>query len=1209
MYEDKNGVLWIGTQTGGLNRFERNDNKFISYKNDPADPWSLSNNQVTSICKDHSGYLWISTMGGGLNKFDSFNNKFIHYMNQPGNAGSISSDYIRIVIEDSEFKLWIGTNDAGLNIFDRSNIEFIKVTKDYKDIHGLNDNGIFSILEDNSGIIWFGTWTGGLNKFDRSKEKFRNFAHNPDDKNSLGSNEVYPIYEDKFNELWVGTGANGLDRFDKSRKKVTHYIFNRDNPGSISSNSINSICQDKKSNIWIGTDGGGLDEYERISDKFIHYKNNPENSNSIGSNHISQILCDRHGDLWIGISTGGIDRFIINKNKFIHYRNKPGDKNSIAVNLVYSLFEDTEGNIWIGTYGGGLLEYNKPTNGFIHYKHDPENLKTSLSNNVVSAIMEDENRIIWIGTNGGGINKFDPDSKEFKHYTEKDGLANDVVYGILEDNKGFLWISTGNGISRFDHTDGKFTNYNVNSGLQGNDFNQWAYFKNEKGEMYFGGNNGLTEFNPGDIKDNLHAPEVVITEFNLLHKPVSIGYDSLFGRTILEKSIVETKQIKLNYDDNIISFEVSALDFKNPLNNSYAYFLKGFDKDWTYKDFTQRYITYTNLNPGKYIFEVKGSNSDAVWNNKVTSLTIIIRHPWWATWWSYSLYAIIFILIFTGSTRFYLNRQVLKNQLALEHEHSKKLAEVDRIKSNFFTNISHEFRTPLTLIMGPSDNIINRCSDTAAKSQAEIIKRNAGRLLRLINQLLDLSKLDERKLKLHSTEGNIVSFIKGIVMSFEAFAERKDLILKIKAAKNDIKLFFDHDKMENIITNLLSNAIKFTPKGGEITVLLTERNSDCIEIKIRDTGIGIPETELPKLFDRFYQVDSSQTREYEGTGLGLSLTKELVELHHGTIKVQSEVSNPAAHKRGWTECTIELPRGRYHLNEDEILKTNEVTENHDSIELDEESLFRKNLKGVKETDDLNNEQTIILVVEDNKDVREYIRDFLVEEYVVEEAINGEQGVRKAEKIIPDLIISDVMMPKMDGNELTRILKNDEKTSHVPIILLTAKSEQESKFEGLETGADDYMTKPFDTKELLIRIKNLIETRRKLQEKFSKVELALHRTDKHLNNLDKNFLDKINAVIGKHLSEETFNIEEMGNEINMSRSQVHRKLRALTGKSPSLYMRSIRLAKAKNMIRDGAGNISEIAYSVGFSSPAYFTRCFKEEFGIPPSELNNYSHKD
>ena len=566
----------------------------------------------------------------------------------------------------------------------------------------------------------------------------------------------------------------------------------------------------------------------------------------------------------------------------------------------------------------------------------------------------------------------------------------------------------------------------------------------------------------------------------------------------------------------------------------------------------------------------------------------------------------------------------------------KEKEETDKMKSRFFANISHEFRTPLTLILGPAEKILADDSDDV-KKEATIIKRNSKRLLQLINQLLDLSKLEAGKLKLEASNGNIVSFVKGAALSFESLAESKDISLKIHADKEFIEMYFDKAKMMKILTNILSNAFKFTPEEGKITVSITNNKSNnvisressteksprygneispfgrndktkrFVEIKIRDTGIGIAQEEIPKLFDRFYQVDSSHTREYEGTGIGLALTKELIELHHGKIKVESE-------KGSWTEFTLEFPIGKEHLDEYEIVEEKESKEAviltpllrgknlpEEIVKLDQR---KDSLSQVPQNDNaMNGDKTIVLVVEDNYDMRQYIRESLDDNYFIEEAVNGEQGVRKAEKIIPDLIISDMMMPKMDGNELVRILKNDEKTSHIPIILLTAKAGQENKLEGLERGADDYLTKPFDIKELQVRIKNLINIRKKLQERFNKIENQFPEVKGlKLNTLDEKFMLKVSEVIENHISEEEFSIEEFAKEVGMSRSQFHRKFTAITGKPASLYLRSVRLSRAKKMIEGKTGNISEIAYSVGFSSVSYFSKCFKEEFGHPPSDL-------
>jgi signal transduction histidine kinase/DNA-binding response OmpR family regulator/streptogramin lyase len=993
----------------------------------------------------------------------------------------------------------------------------------------------------------------------------------------------------------VGTDGGGLNRLDRETNHFTHYIHNPEDPSSLSNNVVYSICKDNTGNLWIGTGGGGLNKFDFETNRFIHYKHDPDNPASINDNHVSLVYEDKMGAIWIGTSKSDLIKFDLDKETFVRYSHNPGDSSGLSKGKIFSILEDKSGVLWIGLFGGGLCRFDRDKEQCKHYLNSPGDTK-SLSNNIVSSIYEDKSGILWVGSEGG-LNKFDRENEEFFCYREADGLPGDMINGILEDGDGNLWLSTNNGISKFNPVDVTFENYDVIDGLQGKEFNQWSYYKTLSGEMLFGGNNGFNMFHPDSIDNikNPHIPQIIMTEFQLLHKPVSVGFNKLFDRTILKKSITETEEIELLYDENVISFEFAALDYHVPKKNKYAYFMEGFDKDWTYTDADRRFVNYTNLNPGEYTFRVKGSNNDGVWNEEGTFLKIIIAHPWWATWWAYILYGVFAVLLFSTSTRFYLNRQRLRHQLELEHEHAEKLLEVDQMKSRFFANISHEFRTPLTLILGPSESIIKETPKEEIKKKAGTIKKNASRLLSLINQLMDLSKLEAGRLKLEASSGNIVKFVKGVAMLFESLAERKDIILKVKSTNNEIEAYFDKEKMEKILTNLFSNAFKFTPVGGKITVVISENEMNSVIIKIKDTGIGISEKEIPRLFDRFYQVDSSQTRVQQGTGIGLSLTKELVELHNGTISVESR-------EEEWTEVTVTLPLGKEHLLPEEIVEAGDSTLESKILVEDEDTItsssFEKSLP-----EDFDKDKTIILVVEDNTDVREYIKESLGEDYQVEEAANGEQGLRKAENIIPDLIISDIMMPKMDGNELSRILKNDEKTSHIPIILLTAKTEQDSKIEGLATGADDYLVKPFDTEELQIRIKNIIENRRKLQKKFREGEFVSARgKEKKLSRIDERFMNKIMEVIQQHISEEDFSIEVFGNEVGMSRSQLHRKLKALSGKSASRYIRSVRLARAKKMIDDQNGNISEIAYSVGFSSPAYFTKCFKDEYGYPPSDL-------
>jgi signal transduction histidine kinase/DNA-binding response OmpR family regulator len=712
--------------------------------------------------------------------------------------------------------------------------------------------------------------------------------------------------------------------------------------------------------------------------------------------------------------------------------------------------------------------------------------------------------------------------------------------------------------------------------------------------MYFGGTNGINRFNSAEIYKNPNVPQIAITDFQILHKPVAIGYDSIWNRIILDKSISETELVDLKYDENILTFEITPLEFHNPKKNCFVYKMEGFDKNWVYGNASNRHITYTNLDPGEYTLFAKGSTKEGVSNELGVTLKIFINPPWWATWWSYMLYGFVFILVFITSTRIYLYRHRLSTQLVLEQEHAKKLEEVDKLKSNFYANISHEFRTPLMLILGPVEKLASKLVDEESKKQTGLIKGNAKRLLNLINQLLDLSRLEAKKLKLNTSMGNIAQYVKGLAKEFEQIAEQRDISLNIYMDRESIDAYFDKEKMERIITNVMSNAIKFTPQGGRITVKLAETAHNEVEIIVRDSGVGIPKSELVRIFDRFYQVDGSHTREHEGTGIGLALTKELVELHKGQILIDSVEGH-------WTEVKIYFPIGRDHLADDEISESSEYELN----KFDGSEDFAMYESITEETEDESLiDKTIVLIVEDNPDVRDYIKDDLKDIYHIEEAANGEQGLRKAQKCIPDLIVSDVMMPKMDGYEMTRQLRQDEKTSHIPIILLTAKSDRDSKLEGLGLGADDYLTKPFDTQELLARIKNLIETRRLLQEKFGAGTVVLHKPEKEkLNCLDQQFLDRVMMVIDKHIAEEEFSIEEFGKDVGMSRSQMHRKLKALTGKSTSLYLRTVRLAKAKQMIENQIGTISEISYQVGFASPAYFSRCFKEEFGFTPSETS------
>ncbi|OGU74864.1 MAG: hypothetical protein A2V93_04235, partial [Ignavibacteria bacterium RBG_16_34_14] len=1201
IFEDSKGNLWIGTTGGGLNKFDRSNKKFIRYVHNPNDPNSLSDNKVTGICEDSFGNLWISTLGGGLNKLRvgeiNYQPSFVRFMQDQNNSTSLPDNDIYYSLMDRDNVLWLGTWGEGLiRMFQGDKIDSVPIFFSYKhdpdDPFSLNDNNVTCIYEDNSGLLWVATWGGGLHIFNKQMKPFRQYKHKRNDPFSLSALGITTIYEDKSGIIWIGTWDGGLNKLDRSTYKFTHYKNNSSDQYSLSDNTILSICEDRAGVLWLGTQFGGLNKFDRKTEKFYKYNHDPQNPNSLNDNIIFSIYEDQSGIIWVGTSRG-LNKFDKENESFSHRENNPGNLfNKVGDVSVYAIYRDEQEILWIGTRNG-LYSFDSRNDKLIHHNFDPSKINYSSSLNIVS-LYEDKSGILWIGTVERGLIKLNKESGRFVNYTTKDGLPSNYILGILEDNNGYLWLSTNYGLSKFDPFKESFRNYDVEDGLQSNEFEQFSSCcKSKTGELIFGGTNGFNIFYPDSIKDNPHTPPVYLTDFYLFNKPVAIGYDTLSRRTILSKSIIECEKIELNYDDKVFSLEFAALDFQAPGRNKYAYLMEGFDNDWIYTDADNRLVTYTNLDPREYIFRVRGSNNDGVWNEQGTSIKIIILPPWYQTMLAYLIYFVLLVSIAYGTWKTQLKRIRTKHEFEMSKFEAQKLHEVDEMKSRFFTNISHEFRTPLTLILGPAKDILEKSKESETKQNVGLIKRNAGRLLKLVNQLLDLSKLEAGRMKLETKEENIIPLLRGLVLSFSSLAERKKVTLRFNTTEEIINVYLDGDKIEKIINNLLSNACKFTTEGGRVEVTVKRLNKE-LEIRIFDSGIGIKKDNLDKIFDRFYQVDESHTREQEGTGIGLALTKELVELHKGKIEVQSELGKG-------TTFTVKILLGKDHLKPEEIVDKRREQEYKSYIEKFELEAESKVSKEKTDVDILiDTEKPLLLIVEDNSDVRKYIISHLENNYRIQEAVDGQDGLEQAFNHIPDLIISDVMMPKLDGFELCFKLKTDERTSHIPIIMLTAKATSQDKISGYETGADDYIMKPFDATELKVRIKNLIEIRKKLQEKFKSEDFQI---PKELSPIDEEFMKRVLKVIYEHLSEEEFSIEELGRESYMSRAQIYKKIKALTGKSPSLFLRSVRLTKARKMLKDKQGTISEIAFSVGFNSPAYFTKCFSEEFGYLPSDIS------
>ncbi|MCG3155551.1 MAG: Sensor histidine kinase RcsC [bacterium] len=1287
LFEDRAGTLWIGAT--GLNRFDPGTETFSRYLHGAAAPNSLSHNDVRALAEDHTGALWIGTTDGLNRLAPERAGSFTRYFHDPDNQQSLSHNQITALLVDRRGTLWIGT-PQGLNALPSGSTSvFIR--------YHLNDDFVNYLYEDRQGLLWAGT-ASGLFRLDPRGDGAQTFQHYSllSAPHLLRwEKSITAIQERPDGKFWVGT-YTGLVVFDP--QTGTSYSIRHDprDPHSLSFDVILSVCQDRGGVVWFGTSGRGLNKLNLYAKPFHHYGGKGQRFSELSGFSVKAILEDQSGALWIvandrvyqldraanqwqrfqavalpvgsiieepqGVlwfhSGSGFFRFDPRGKRMSFVQSGLGNednftvitvdgvRNSVArvtgllararsLNLkgifVHRIYRDAGGVFWLAS-DAGLVRLNPADSSARHYRNDPRN-PSSLSYDVVYSILpdpRDPDRFLWLGTAGGGLNRLEIATEKFTHYTEKDGLPNNVVYGILPDRHGRLWMSTNRGLSVFDPQTKTFRNFDVRDGLQSNEFNRNAYFLSRKGEMFFGGINGLNAFYPDSIRDNPNAPSLVITDFQLAYQSVSFRDPD----SPLQQPISETGELRLAYDQNTIAFEFAAMDFTEPTKNQYAYKLENFNPQWVPAG-TNRRATYTNLAPGRYVFRVKGANSDGAWNETGASLRIKIAPPFWKTWWAYACYVIFalaaLIGLVKGRVRHFEKRtreletavqertaEVVahEKQLAVQAE---KLQELDRIKSSFFANISHEFRTPLTLILGPVQRLLNEAAEVGAKHELRRIQKNAQRLLSLVNQLLDLSKLETGKMTVQVSRGNIVPLLRSIAMTFASLAEQKHLTLRFHSDADEIVLYFDRDKIEKIFYNLLSNAFKFTPAGGSVIVECglsiadfglrnaeqPIRESSAIPnpqsaiISVSDTGIGIPADRLPHIFDRFYQADHSSTRDYEGTGIGLSLVQELVALHHGSVEVVSVEGKGSA-------FTVRLPMGRAAYREDEILEPAmplRATGDTFASEAmaDVETPFSEPAAAPAQSEGpVVAMETIVLVVEDHAEVRAYIREYLEASYKVMEAADGAEGLEKAREVIPDLIVGDVMMPKMDGYEMCRALKTDEKTSHIPVILLTARAALEDKVAGLKTGADDYLTKPFEAAELLARVENLIASRRKLRERWKRA-VVLKPGEIATTPLDQAFLEKALAVAEKNLEDEEFSIEEFAEQVGMSRSQLHRKLHALTNQSASLFLRSVRLQRAAELLCRHAGTVAEIAYQVGFSSQAYFTRCFHEHFGCSPKE--------
>lgn len=1167
IHQDHNNVMWIGTIQGlSSMTLEKGKYRYQSYIHEAGRPESLSDNDISSILEDRRHNLWIGTHNSGLELLDRTKGVFRHFRSKKGQANSISSNVIRKMMVARDGKLWVSTLN-GINIIDVENQTVRVLNHHPDDPSSLNQNSIYDMMQDAAGSVWVGTYYGGVNVYHENSTPFREYKSNSG-KNALSSNVVSAILEDQKHNLWIGTEAEGLNYYDRSSGKFNSFRHDPENPASLSSNLVKAVSVDHKGKVWVGTYEGGLDLFLPESGSFKHYKPNPADPYALNSNRIIALLHDSQKRFWIGTRAQGIYLYNEKSDNFDPYTGKDGEHD---LRIVRCFFEDSKKNIWIACSSGTYILENN-SNTLRRFKTRNNDTKF----NDINFIQEDSKGIIWLGGYESGLIRYIPELKTTRFFTKEEGLPSNVVLGMLEDAKGYLWISTDNGLSKFDRK--VFKTYTVRDGLPGNVFNYNSFFKDSKGEFFFGGFNGMVSFFPDQIKDNKMVPKAVFSRLRLFNKPVNINDET----ELLSENFSLTKSITFSHHQNIFTIDFAVLNYIKSEKNRYAYKLEGFEKDWNYVSSPS--ATFTNLPSGTYTLLIRGSNNDGVWTAAPARLTIHVNPPFWKTWWAYLIYLSCFLGLLFLFSRFLWIRALLRR----EHE-------LYQMKLDFFTNVSHEIRTPLTLIVGPLENLINETQESPALNRKLLtVRKNAGRLTRLVNELMDFRKAESGKLRLNISPGNIVPFAKEIFLSFQYLAIKHQISYQFISEEEEIEVYFDNEQLEKVVFNLLSNAFKFTPDGGAIHLAVLKTKDGFLEIRISDNGKGIPEESRAKLFTNFYQVKDPLSRN-SGTGIGLALSKKIAQLHYGGLFLLDEKNTT---EEGMHTCfCLKLKLGQTHFSKEELVEEFLNSENPEHYQFNPDP---ENVWTSLPQENVTEEPLTLLIVEDNHEVRDFIVQSLSPYYQILVAENGEEGVDLAIEKIPDLIVSDVMMPVMDGLQLCRTLKVDVRTSHIPIILLTARSGNIHEVNGLRTGAEAYLTKPFSINSLQLNISNLLMLQANMRRKFSQ-QITLQPSNILIESSDEEFLNKVMLIIENNFAEADFSVNTLASDLGMSTPVLYKKIKVLTGLTVNNFVKSVRLKRAAQLLRQNVYTVYEIAYIVGFNDPKYFSKEFIKQFGRTPSD--------
>ncbi|TWV99216.1 response regulator [Chitinophaga pinensis] len=1178
--QDNNDNIWVLQADGLLQKFDARTHQITTRTSLPEQN-GRNSQQDYQMMADSDGDLWIFSNSDvqGIYYYKQHTAVFTHYDQNSGPL-RLNNNIVRGVVQDNQGLIWIGTDHGGINIIDKTRQSIQYLVNNSENPKSLSQNSINALYRDNTGIIWIGTYKKGICYYHENIVKFPLYQHEAFTANSLPYDDVNRFAEDAQGNLWIGTNGGGLIYYDRSRNTYKQYLHDAGNPNSPSGNVIVSLWIDHQQKLWIGSYFGGLDCFD--GNRFTHYKHDAANPNSLSDNSVWEIFEDSKQRLWVGTLGGGLNILDRNTGHFQHYAN--GAPNSIRSPYVSALLEDKAGNIWIGTADG--LDVMNNAGKFTHYE-SIDKQTGGISNRNVICLYEDKRGLIWIGTREG-LNVYDPATKKISILRKEDGLPDNTVLNILEDRDSTLWMSTANGIvnltllQRAPVYKISCKQYDESDGLQGREFNENAALKTSKGEFIFGGGNGFNIFNPHSIAVNTTVPPIVLTDFQVFNKSMEPG-EHFNGRILLQQAITRTQAITLKYRENVFSISFAALNYFHPEKNQYAYMLEGFNNEWLTTDGSVRKATYTNLDPGEYTFRVRASNNDGVWTPAPLELHITILPPFWRTPLAFFIYILLIIGALILARRVVLERERLRSRIEQEKQEAQRIHELDALKIRFFTNISHEFRTPLSLIITPLEKILGKGVEANIQQQLVLVQRNARRLLNLVNQLLDFRKMEVQEIKLHPSEGDIVAFVKDLTTSFSDLSEKKQIHLDFHSSVKELNMLYDPDKIEKIIFNLLSNAFKFTPEQGNISVDVQVQHGSSLAIIVKDNGIGIPLEQQERIFERFFQHDIPGSLLNQGSGIGLSITREFVKLHGGSITVDS------APGMGST-FTILLPvRGLVH----QPVLTAPVSTNILSAPVPADPVPAP----------YTGKKPVLLLIEDSEDFRFYLKDNLSVYFHIIDAANGKSGWEILQQTIPNLIVSDVNMPEMDGLELCRRIRQNQRLAHLPVILLTARASEEDQLEALDNGATDYITKPFNYEVLLSRIRNIISQQISLKKTFQQ-HIDAHPEEIAISSQDELFLQQALQIVEKNISNPDFSVEELSRGLHMSRVSAYKKLLSITGKTPLEFIRSIRLKRAAQLLGKSQLTVAEVAYEVGFNNPKYFAKYFKLEYGVLPSAYKN-----